>query len=160
MLSWHIAQIDGFILAVPASSAASEKTFSCAGYVIQESTQTINRGWGAFFVEQSKAAHQTPDSIIPSGAGRASTYSGSARVRNVICATVKNRVGCGFKYGGYGLQNKTCAGLWPTAREVNLHLYIGFMDLDLFFCVIWRLLLIPCWFVNVKPYVLMEINNL
>ena len=29
-------------------------------------------------------------------------YSGSARVRNVICATVGKRVGCGFKHGGFG----------------------------------------------------------
>ena len=27
---------------------------------------------------------------------------GSARVRNVICATVGKRVGCSFKYGVYG----------------------------------------------------------
>ena len=29
-------------------------------------------------------------------------YSGSAQVRNVICATVRKRVGCGFKHGGFG----------------------------------------------------------
>ena len=51
-----------------------------------------------------------------------SINSGSAWVRNVICATVGKRVGCGnlvwCKYGGYrqvqarvGLQNKTRAGL-------------------------------------------------
>ena len=43
-------------------------------------------------------------SNFPSGAGRASVsiYSGLARVRNVICATVGKRVGCSIKYGGYG----------------------------------------------------------
>ena len=45
-------------------------------------------------------------SNFPSGAGQVSVsiYSGSARVWNVICATVR-------KQAGAGLQNKTCAGL-------------------------------------------------
>ena len=43
-------------------------------------------------------------SNCPSDAGRASVsvYSRSARARNVICATVGKRIGCGFNYGGYG----------------------------------------------------------
>ena len=42
-------------------------------------------------------------STFPWGAGWVSVliYSGSARVRIVICATVGKRVGCDFKYGGY-----------------------------------------------------------
>ena len=39
---------------------------------------------------------------FPSGAGRALVSIGSALVRNVFCATVGKRVGCSFKYGGYG----------------------------------------------------------
>ena len=43
-------------------------------------------------------------SNFPSGASQAlvTIYSGSARVQNVICATVGKWVGCSFKYGVYG----------------------------------------------------------
>lgn len=43
-------------------------------------------------------------SNFPSGAGWASVlvYSRSTWVRKVICATVGKKVGCGFKFGGYG----------------------------------------------------------
>ena len=67
-------------------------------------TKTVHSGWCAFFAQQSKAPHQTPDSVIsgiqsnvsnfPSVAGRASVsiYRGTVRVRNVILGYGRVRV--------------------------------------------------------------------
>lgn len=56
----NIAQIARSILAIPASSAASERDFSCAGYVIQERRSQLKPSTVddvLFFTQQFKTPH-------------------------------------------------------------------------------------------------------
>ena len=72
-------------------------------------------------------------SNFPSGAGQASVsiYSGSA-MRNVICATVGKRVGCAFKYGGFG-RVRVCKirPMQDSAVKYRLMLYANFLQVSL-----------------------------
>ena len=58
---------------------------------------------------------------FPTDAGRASVsiYSVSAPVGNVICATVRKRVGCSFKYGGCGFVKQDPCRTLLCGTDIN-----------------------------------------